>query len=185
MRSFSQQLAGSRVEDIARGDRESRAMSMLKKFARIFWLQNNNNMPPRQPNQQRPGSGPNGPMPPGRSPSSLNRWLLLIVMLMLAILAYSYFSQSSNSNASQIDQLTYSQFYQQINDGNVKTATFNGTNDISGNFKDAIGQYTQYDVIQLPNGDPNLLPLLEKQGVTVSSQSPVDNSFWLNILITV
>jgi len=158
---------------------------MLKNIARVLWLQNNNNMPPRQPNQQRPGNGPNGQTPPGRPASSLNRWLLLIVMLMLAILAYSYFSQSSNSSSSQIDQISYSQFYQQINAGNVKSATFNGSNDISGNFKNAVGQYTQYDVIQLPNGDPDLLPLLEKQSVTVNSVAPQDNSFWLNILIYV
>ena len=185
MRSFSQQRAGSRAETIARGGRESRAISMLKNIARVLWLQNNNNMPPRQPNQQRPGNGPNGQTPPGRPASSLNRWLLLIVMLMLAILAYSYFSQSSNSSSSQIDQISYSQFYQQINAGNVKSATFNGSNDISGNFKNAVGQYTQYDVIQLPNGDPDLLPLLEKQSVTVNSVAPQDNSFWLNILIYV
>ncbi|MGB8347064.1 MAG: ATP-dependent zinc metalloprotease FtsH, partial [Ktedonobacteraceae bacterium] len=158
---------------------------MLKNIARVLWLQNNNNTPPRQPNQQRPGNGPNGQTPPGRPTSSLNRWLLLIVMLMLAILAYSYFSQSSNSSSSQIDQISYSQFYQQINAGNVKSATFNGSNDISGNFKNAVGQYTQYDVIQLPNGDPDLLPLLEKQSVTVNSVAPQDNSFWLNILIYV
>jgi cell division protease FtsH len=159
---------------------------MLNKFARILRLQNNNNnMPPRPPNQQRPGNGPNGQMPPGRPGSSLNRWLLLIVMVMLAILAYSYFSQSSSSNSSQIDQLTYSQFYQQIDNGNIKTATFNGTNDISGNFKNAVGQYTQYDVIQLPNGDPNLLQALESKNVTISSQTPQDNSFWLDILIYV
>jgi len=185
MRSFSQQLAGSHAEIIACGERESRAISMVKRIASILWLQNNNNTPPRPQNQQRPGGGPNGQTPPGRPPSSLNRWLLLIVMLMLAILAYSYFSQSSSSSASQVDQLTYSQFYQQIDQGNIKTATFNGQNDISGNFKNAVGQDTQYDVIQLPNGDPNLLPLLEKQNVVVSSQPPQDNSFWLNILIYV
>jgi cell division protease FtsH len=35
----------------------------------------------------------------------------------------------------------------------------------------------------LPNGDPQLPQLLQSKGVTVSSQPPQDNSFWLNLLI--
>src|SRR5579859_2777383 len=125
---------------------------MDKQPANIHWLQNNNsNSPQRPPNQLRPGGGPNGQPPQGGS--SLNRWLLIIVLVMLGIYAYSYFNSSNDASSSNRDQLTYSAFYNQINDGNIKTATFNGQTDITGSFKTPIGQYTQYDVIQLPNGD--------------------------------
>src|SRR6266496_4037679 len=42
---------------------------------------------------------------------------------------------------------------------------------------------TQYRVVQLPNGDPQLPQVLQSKGVTISSQQPQDNSFWLNLLI--
>ncbi|HAG98758.1 MAG TPA: cell division protein FtsH, partial [Ktedonobacter sp.] len=157
---------------------------MDKKSANIRWLQNNNNNTPRrQPNQLRPGSGgrPNGQ--PAGGPSSLNRWLLIIVLVMLGIYAYSFFNQNNSSNANPVDQLAYSTFYDQINQGNIKTAVFNGQTDITGSLRQQIGSYTQYRVIQLPNGDPQLPQLLQSRGVTVSSQPPQDNSFWLNLLI--
>ncbi|HCF83660.1 MAG TPA: cell division protein FtsH [Ktedonobacter sp.] len=157
---------------------------MDKKSANIRWLQNNNNNTPRrQPNQLRPGSGgrPNGQ--PAGGPSSLNRWLLIIVLVMLGIYAYSFFNQNNSSNANPVDQLAYSTFYDQINQGNIKTAVFNGQTDITGSLRQQIGSYTQYRVIQLPNGDPQLPQLLQSKGVTVSSQPPQDNSFWLNLLI--
>ncbi len=166
------------------GARKAGQCAWIKNSANNLWLQNNN-LPQRQQNQMRPGGGgqnQNGQSPQGGRPSSLNRWLLIIVLVMLAIYAYSYFSSANSSNTSQIDQLSYSSYYSQINAGNIKTATFNGTTDISGAFNHAIGQYTQYDVIQLPNGDPNLTNLLLSKGAVVSSQAPQDNGFWLNLL---
>src|SRR5438552_11899692 len=158
---------------------------MDKQPANLLWLQNNNNNTPgRQPNQLRPGPGgrPNGQ--PGQGcPSGLNRWLLVIVLVMLGIYAYSFFTQNSNNNTNQVDQLAYSAYYNQINAGNIKTAVFNGQTDITGEFKQPVGSYTQYRVIQLPNGDPQLPQLLQSKGVIVSSQPPQDNSFWLNLLI--
>ena len=157
---------------------------MDKQPANLLWLQNNNNNTPgRQPNQLRPGPGgrPNG-QPGQGGPSGLNRWLLVIVLVMLGIYAYSFFTQNSNNNTNQVDQLAYSAYYDQINAGNIKTAVFNGQTDITGEFKQPVGSYTQYRVIQLPNGDPQLPQLLQSKGVTVSSQPSQDNSFWLNLL---
>src|SRR6266700_784644 len=158
---------------------------MGKQPANLLWLQNNNsNTPGRQPNQLRPGPGgrPNG-QPGQGGPSGLNRWLLVIVLVMLGIYAYSFFTQNSNNNTNQVDQLAYSAYYDQINAGNIKTAVFNGQTDITGEFKQPVGSYTQYRVIQLPNGDPQLPQLLQTKGGTVSSQPSQDNSFWVNLLI--
>ena len=151
--------------------------------ANMLWLQNNdNNTPQRQQNQMRPGGRQNGQTPPGSS-SNLNRWLLVVVLVMLGIYAYSFFSQNNNNNTNQVDQITYSTFYNLINAGKIKTAVFNGQTDITGVFYQPVGSYTQYRVIQFPTGDSNLPQLLQSKGVTVSSQPPQDNSFWLNLLI--
>ena len=155
---------------------------MDKQPANIHWLQNNNNKSPqRQQNQPGPGSRPNG-QTPQRGPG-INRWLLIIVLMMLGIYAYSYLNPANTSNTSNRDELTYSSFYSQINDNNIKTAVFNGQTDITGQFKNPVGQYTQYHVIQLPNGDNQLPQLLLSKGAVVISQPPQDNSFWLNLLI--
>ena len=156
---------------------------MHKEPANILWLQNNNNTPQRQQNQLRPGGRQNGQTPQGGSSSNLNRWLLVIVLAMLGIYAYSFFSQNNNNNRNQVDQITYSTYYDQINAVNIKTAVFNGQTDITGEFRQPVDSYTQYRVVQLPNGDPQLPQILQSKGVTVSSQPPQDNSFWLNLLI--
>jgi cell division protease FtsH len=157
---------------------------MDKQPENIYWLQNNNDR------QQRPGPAgrPNGNgQGPQRPPSSnLNRWLLLIVMLMLGIYIFNSFSTSSSSNSTPSSVvLSYTQFYQQINDKNVKTATFYGQNDIRGTLRRAVNSQTQYEVYQLPPGNDDQLPQkLISSGATVDYQPPPDNSFWLNILIT-
>ena len=155
---------------------------MDKQPANILWLQNNNKKSPqRQQNQLGPGNRPNG-QTPQRGPG-INRWLLIIVLVMLGIYAYSYLNPANTSNTSNRDELTYSSFYSQIYDNNIKTAVFNGQTDITGQFKNPVGQYTQYHVIQLPNGDNQLPQLLLSKGAVVISQPPQDNSFWLNLLI--
>src|ERR1700719_1341469 len=127
---------------------ESQGTFMQKEPANRYWLQNNN-MPPRQSNQMRPGSGgrPNG-QPPQRG-FSMNRWLLIIVLVMLGIYLYQFLSANNNSaSQSQIKQLGYSDFMKEINAGNVKSAIIIGSTDISGNFCTPVGQYTQYHVLQ-------------------------------------
>jgi len=173
---------------------------MDKKPANKHWLQNNQ-MPPRQQNQLRPGPGrPNG-QPPQRGIAPLNRWLLVIVLLMLGIFLYQVFNNNNNSNTPPRDELSYSSFYNQINAGNVKSVTLIGSTDITGLFCTPVtasdgSTYNQFHVVQLPNGDPNLVPILTdprnksyKQpscasSTTVITQTPPDNSFWLNVLIT-
>jgi cell division protease FtsH len=156
----------------------------------MHWLQNNNNnTPQRQQNPLRPGPGPggrpngNGPTPPA-GPSLVNRWLLIVVGVMLAVYIYMYFnSNTSVPNTSQRDELSYSAFYDQITSGNIKSATLIGTTDIQGDFNHPVNGYSQYHVVQLPNGDPQIVSELIKSGATVVNQPPADNGFWLNLLI--
>jgi len=169
---------------------------MTKEPANSYWLQNNNNTPQRSRNQLRPGPAgrPNG-QPPQRGMSSVNRWLLIIVLVMLGIYLYQFFNASNNNTSSQRKELAYSDFYNQINDGNIKSATIIGSSDITGDFCSPVGGFSSYHVVQLPNGDPNLVPILTQPSApgfkkptcvnmtTVITQPPTDSSFWLNILI--
>ncbi len=169
---------------------------MEKQSANALWLQNNNNSPQRQQNQLRPGPNgyPNGqPKPKGISP--LNRWLLVIVLMMLGIFLFQIFNNNSSSNTPQRAELKYSDLYNQINAGNVKSVTITGTTDITGTFCQPVNNFNDFHVVQLPNGDPNLVPVLTDptnkgyhkpncaNSTVVITQSAQDNSFWLNILI--
>ncbi len=108
---------------------------MEQQPANVLWLQNNNNSPQRQQNQLRPGPGgrPNG-QPQQKGISPLNRWLLVIVLMMLGIFLYQFFNNNSNSNTPQRAELSYSNLYTQIDAGNVKSITITGTTDITGTF---------------------------------------------------
>ncbi len=151
-----------------------------------LWLLNNNNSPQRQ-QQQDPGRGgrPGGQSPQnGSGPSMLNRWLLIIFVVMIVVYLFQYFNTSSSSSSTpQRDQLSYTQFYEQINKSNIKDATFNGQTDITGDFVQTVDGYSQYHVYQLPNGDTQLPQLLISKGATVVYQPPQDNSFFVNLLI--
>jgi cell division protease FtsH len=168
----------------------------------MHWLQNNNNLPQRQQNQLRPGPGgrPNGQQP-RRGISPLNRWLLIIVLMMLGIFLYQFLNSNSNSNSQQRAELTYSDFYNQIKAGNVKSVTIIGSSDIAGYLCQSVatanGKSDQFHVVQLPpNSDPNLIPTLTDpqnkdyhkpncaNSTIVITQAPSDNGFWLNVLIT-
>jgi cell division protease FtsH len=168
---------------------------MEKQPANVLWLQNNNNSPQRQPNQLR--QGPNG-QPKQKGISPLNRWLLVIVLMMLGIFLFQIFNNNSSSNTPQRAELTYSNLYNQINAGNVKSVTITGTTDITGTFCQPVNNFNDFHVTQLPNGDPNLVPVLTDptnkgyqkptkctgaDSTIVITQPAQDNSFWLNILI--
>src|SRR5260370_2475353 len=124
----------------------------------MHWLKNKKE---REQAQTRPGPGgrTNG-QGPQRPTSGLNRWLLVLVGIMLVLFIFNYVSNANQSNNSpQRTELTYTQFYQQIQAKNVATATFIGQADITGTLRTPMhgSKLTQYHVTQLPNAD-NLLP---------------------------
>ncbi|MBE3558996.1 MAG: ATP-dependent zinc metalloprotease FtsH [Ktedonobacteraceae bacterium] len=148
------------------------------------WLQNNDRQqlrpgPPRRPDRQTPQNR----TPGGGGGSNLNRWLLFIVGVMLIVYIYTYFSSSPTSNTPQSVELTYNEFYQQIDQRNIATATIVGQSEIQGKLKTAYKGQTNYHVIQLPSGDPKLTQKLVASGATVVYKPPPDNSFWLSLLI--
>lgn len=156
---------------------------MDKKPGNIMnWLQNSND---RQ--QTRPGQNgrPNGQNPQQRPSNNVNRWLWLLVGIMLALFIFNYVNNANQTASTpKRQELSYTDFYDQINKDNIKTATFTGQTDIAGDFVAPVNGQQQYHVVQLPNGDEQLPQLLIQHKAKVVYQPPPDNSLWLNLLLT-
>src|SRR5712692_1668507 len=153
----------------------------------------------RKPNdgRQRPGNPGNGDDDKGNTPRkkgiSLLRVFLLTIALVAVLAAGSLFlnGPGPNTNGQPVDELPYSSFYQQVMTGNVKDATFQGQ-DITGDFKnplsltDANGNpvlVNQYHLTQIPDGDPNLIPLLNKYHVEYQAKPVPANNGLLVVLL--
>src|SRR6266705_3536003 len=143
---------------------------------------------PHNPSNSDNANG-NDPRKKGTSPL---RVFLFIIALISVLAAGSLFlnSQGSNMNGQPVVELPYSSFYQQVMHGNVKDAIFQGQ-DITGDFKNPIsltgtngniGLANQYHLTQIPNGDPNLIPLLNTYHVQYQAKPVADHNVLLNIL---
>src|SRR5712691_3406047 len=163
--------------------------------ARYMYQRNSNEQGPTQ--RQRPGNPGNGNDDNGNNPqkrgTSSLRIFLFIIALVAVLAAGSLFfnGQGPNMNGQPVDELPYSSFYQQVMDGNVKDATFQGQ-DITGDFKnplsltDANGNpmlVNQYHLTQIPDGDPNLIPLLNKYHVEYQAKPVPANNGLLVVLL--
>src|SRR6266702_1557498 len=141
--------------------------------------------------QQRPGKGSNGGRPPNnRMPLLVRSLIILGVVLVAWYLFQSLFFQGSNMSGQNVGEVPYSTFYQQVQAGNVKNATFHGQ-DITGDLRSAIqlmdanGNLVltdHYHLTQLPNGDPNLIPLLNTHHVQFQAKPIPSNNGLLNIV---
>jgi len=158
----------------------------------------------RNPNEQRPnspqrpnggnnGNGNNGGPPRSSGTSLLVRSLIIIGVVLLGWYLFQYFfSQNSSSSGSPVIEVPYSTFYQQVQAGNVKDVTFQGP-DATGHFNTAVtvndpstGQNKSglsFHFTQLPNGDPNLITLLNQHHVNYTAKPAGDNNLLLNIVI--
>src|SRR6266567_643959 len=145
---------------------------------------------PHNPSNSDNANG-NDPRKKGTSPL---RVFLFIIALISVLAAGSLFlnSQGSNMNGQPVVELPYSSFYQQVMHGNVKDAIFQGQ-DITGDFKNPIsltgsngniGLANQYHLTQIPNGDPNLIPLLNTYHVQYQAKPVADHNALLNILFS-
>jgi cell division protease FtsH len=115
-----------------------------------------------------------------------------MVVVLVGWYLFQYFTQANNSSTSgpNVIEVPYSTFYQQVQQGNVDTAVFQGQ-DVTGNFKNAITitdangntkTGTQYHFLQMPNGDPTLTALLIKNNVKFQAKPANDNSLLFSIL---
>src|SRR5712692_8704019 len=143
-------------------------------------------------NSQSPTDRSGGSPSQGNTPRSPRYWIqLLLFVLLINLLFYGPLIFSSIGGQQTTINLSYTSFLQQVQQGNVKDVTLNG-NAVSGDFKTPIQQqqngsgngtatYSRFTSYVPETGDPNLLPLLEKNGVQVTAQ-PVQTPWWLTVL---
>ncbi len=151
--------------------------------------------PPPRPspnNSQSPTDRSGGSPSQGNTPRSPRSWIqLLLFVLLINLLFYGPLIFSSIGGQQTTINLSYTSFLQRVQQGNVKDVTLNG-NAVSGDFKTPIHQqqngsgngtatYSRFTSYVPETGDPNLLPLLEKNGVQVTAQ-PVQTPWWLTVL---
>jgi cell division protease FtsH len=165
--------------------------------ANYMYQRSPNDAGPNSP--QRPGGGGtnnngNSGGPSGPSGMSLLvRGLITIAIVLLGWYLFQYFFSQGSSSSSNAIEVPYSTFYQEVQAGNVKDVTFQGS-DVNGDFK---SQVTLTDIngtqksgttfhFTLPaNGDNNLVPLLQKYNVTYQAKPVPDNSLLWTILLDV
>ena len=120
---------------------------------------------------------------------------LLLVGVMLAIwyLVPIFFSPGTQPNGQPVAEIPYSTFYQQVEAGNVKNAVIEGQ-EVTGEFKQAVTvkdtkgtsqTVSHYRATQLPNGDPNLVTLLNEHHVEYQAKTVGNTNLALNILLSV
>src|SRR6266536_929290 len=134
---------------------------------------------------------PGGSAPQGKLRTRRHFWLQwLIYIVIINLIFYIPLLFSSLSGQQSTINLSYTSFLQQVQQGNVKDVTLTG-NAVSGDFKTHLHQqqsgtsstttYARFTSYVPETGDPNLLPTLEKYGVSVTAQ-PVQTPWWQTAL---
>ena len=157
-----------------------------------LYQRNSNNRSPTGPQRSNHGSnGSNGGSPPNNNRRILNLVLLIAGIVLIFWILPQLFSPGANVHGPNVGELPYSAFYTQVQAGNVKDATFQGQ-DVTGDFKhpvsltDATGNpvlASQYHLTQFPNGDPNLIPLLNQYHVQFQVKPVASSNLLLTILV--
>jgi cell division protease FtsH len=167
---------------------------MDTQFTHVYQRNSNDQGPDRRQHPHNPANGDdaNGNDPRKKGTYPLRVFLIIIALLsLLAIVPLLLNPQGSNMNGQPVVELPYSSFYQQVMNGNVKDAIFQGQ-DITGDFKNPIsltgsngniGLANQYHLTQIPNGDPNLIPLLTTYHVQFQAKPVPGNNGFLIVLL--
>ena len=169
---------------------------MDTQFTHVYQHNSNDQGLDRRQHPHNPANGDdaNGNDPRKKVTYPLRVFLIIIALLsLLTIVPLLLNPQGSNMNGQPVVELPYSSFYQQVMNGNVKDAIFQGQ-DITGDFKNPIsltgsngrniGLANQYHLTQIPNGDPNLIPLLNTYHVQFQAKPVADHNALLNILFS-
>src|SRR5579864_9383817 len=156
------------------------------------YQRNHNDQSPTGRQRSNNGSnGNNGGRPPNNNRQVLNLVLLIAGIVLIFWVFPLLFAQGAHAPGQPIGELSYSAFYQQVQAGNVKDATFQGQ-DVTGDFKNALSLTDangdpvltkQYHLTQLPNGDPNLIALLNQYHVQFQVKPVANPNLLLSILV--
>src|SRR6266480_272640 len=167
---------------------------MDTQLTHVYHRNSNDQGPDRRQYPHNPdyGDDVNGNDPRKKGTYPLRVFLIIIALIsLLAIVPLLLNPQGSMMNGQQIVELPYSSFYQQVMNGNIKDAIFQGQ-DITGDFKNPtpltgsnrnIRLANQYHLTQIPNGDPNLIPLLNQYHVQFQAKPVPGNNGILIVLL--
>ena len=167
---------------------------MDTQLTHVYHRNSNDQGPDRRQHPHNPdyGDDVNGNDPRKKGTYPLRVFLIIIALIsLLAIVPLLLNPQGSMMNGQQIVELPYSSFYQQVMNGNIKDAIFQGQ-DITGDFKNPIPLTgsnrnirlaNQYHLTQIPNGDPNLIPLLNQYHVQFQAKPVPGNNGILLVLL--
>jgi cell division protease FtsH len=162
--------------------------------ATIYTYQNNdqNSRGPQRPDNGGNGNTPGGPQGGGNGSSILFRTIIIMVVLIVGFYLFQLFFQSGSSgSAAGAIEIPYSTFYSQVKAGKVESVVFQGQ-DVNGNFKqvttitDVNGDAKQGNTFHFtlpPDGDPNLVPLLQQNHVPFKANPTPDNNLLFTLLI--
>ncbi len=159
-----------------------------------MYQRNSNDQGPDRRQHPSNSDNANGNDPRKKGTYPLRVFLIIIALLsLLTIVPLLLNPQGSNMNGQPVVELPYSSFYQQVMNGNVKDAIFQGQDITTGDFKNPIsltgsngniGLANQYHLTQIPNGDPNLIPLLNTYHVQFQAKPVADHNVLLNVLFS-
>ena len=164
---------------------------MHTQITHLYQRGSNDQSPTRQQHSDNGSNGSNGGSPRNNNRQAL-KISLIIIAIVLILWAVTLGFSMDLSVQQNVGELSYSAFYQQVQAGNVKDATFQGQ-DITGDLKNAISLNdvngnpvltTQFHLIQLPNGDPNLITLLNRYHVQFQAKPVPNTNPLLSILVS-
>jgi cell division protease FtsH len=138
----------------------------------------------------RPGGPPDGRKPPDGQKNGF-KWkkgtrtlIFWVFLLLFSISLFQYYSRNKGGEVV----ITYTEFMQQLQDGNIKNVTF-VEKDIEGEFSKVFvktedkksEQYTKFK-LHIPFDDPSLLTKLQEKNVDINAKAAGTN--WSGILLT-
>jgi len=117
--------------------------------------------------------------------------LLLLMVLLLAV-NFTYMLLFA-PRQEPVAKLPYSRFKAELARDRVASVSMRGEQ-VSGNFREAVDLpaeegpatvgYLRFETVLTPVADPELLPLLEKNGVEIEAQASQKPTFWGSLLIS-
>ncbi len=125
-----------------------------------------------------------------KKPKPYSSWMNILLWVLFFTFIVTWIQSPGDGIFSQTTEITYSEFRQQVEDGNVSGISVQGEQ-IQGELKESRTlEITGEDTVRyesfmtyIPSfGDEALFQLLEDQGVTVSSQPESDFSWWTLLL---
>ena len=108
----------------------------------------------------------------------MGKHVRLIVTVVFIFVAVIFIVDKLVLNQPSATKLTYSQFYQQVEAGNVKKVTVSGTHDVSGELKKATGDVADTRFVTTVLDEAGLASMLLKHDVQITVDNPQATPFF-------